>query len=308
MKTRNFLLIGLLLCCMFAVSDAQAQRTVTMRLNMASVPDTINGMGLVEVRGAGGEDGSVAPDTLVDGNIIDWSDASTLEPVNEKGPNGEDSDYWSITFQIDETDSLQHKFYSDQLNLSMNAGWEADPNPYIEPGSGDVDLGLHFFEAQVEWHGVSGRRGDYNWLPWEPKMDSVAVWYRVAMFGPHSEERGYDAVMMAPDQIVGVRGAPIEDAGATVVGPLDWGSSQVVLDRESMEESAAGYSIYSGVAYYPAALSGVDQEYKFVLEHGKLLDGRTEILLVTASSPCRHLTLRCTGCTSVTQHPLRSSL
>lgn len=269
MKTKYLLRIGLLLCCIFVVAGAQAQRTVTMRLNMTSVPDTINGMGLVEVRGAGGETGSVAPDTLADGNIIDWSAASTLEPVNEKGPNGEDSDYWSITFMIDETDSLQHKFYSDQLNMSLNAGWEADPNPYIEPGTGDVDLGLHFFEAQIPWHGVSGRRaGGYNWLPWEPKTDSVAVWYRVAMFGLHSEDKGYDATMMAPDQIVGVRGAPIDD-GAGAVGPLDWGASQVVLDRESMDESTAGYSIYSGVAYYPATLAGMNQEYKFVLEHGE---------------------------------------
>ena len=205
MKTKNILRLGLLLCCMFAVADAHAQRTVTMRLNMASVPDTVNGMGLVEVRGAGGVEGNVAPYTLVDGNIIDWGSDSTLEPVNEKGPNGEDSDYWNITFQIADTVRLQHKFYSDQLNLSLNAGWEADPNPYIEPGSGDVDLGLHFFEAQIPWHGASGRRGDYNWLPWEPKMDSVAVWYRVAMFGLHSEDSGYDATMMAPDQIVGVR-------------------------------------------------------------------------------------------------------
>ncbi|MYH07219.1 MAG: hypothetical protein F4146_01370, partial [Rhodothermaceae bacterium] len=269
MKTKNILRLGLLLCCMFAVADAHAQRTVTMRLNMASVPDTVNGMGLVEVRGAGGVEGNVAPYTLVDGNIIDWGSDSTLEPVNEKGPNGEDSDYWNITFQIADTVRLQHKFYSDQLNLSLNAGWEADPNPYIEPGSGDVDLGLHFFEAQIPWHGASGRRGDYNWLPWEPKMDSVAVWYRVAMFGLHSEDRGYDATMMAPDQIVGVRGGPMMDAtDTTLVGPLDWGTSQVVLDRESMDESTAGYSIYSGVAYYPASLAGMEQQYKFVLEHG----------------------------------------
>lgn len=269
MKTKNILRLGLLLCCMFAVADVQAQRTVTMRLNMASVPDTINGMGLIEVRGAGGVEGNVAPYTLVDGNIIAWGDDSTLEPVNEKGPNGEDSDYWNITFQIADTVRLQHKFYSDQLNLSLNAGWEADPNPYIEPGSGDVDLGLHFFEAQIPWHGASGRRGDHNWLPWEPKMDSVAVWYRVAMFGLHSEDRGYDATMMAPDQIVGVRGGPMMDAtDTTLVGPLDWGTSQVVLDRESMDESTAGYSIYSGVAYYPASLAGMEQQYKFVLEHG----------------------------------------
>ena len=270
MKTKNLLQFGLLLCCLFAVADAQAQRTVTMRLNMASVPDTINGMGLIEVRGAGGEEGNVAPHTLPDGNIISWGDDSTLEPVNEKGPNGEDSDYWNITFQIAETDSLQHKFYSNQLNESLSAGWEADPNPYIEPGTGDVDLGLHFFEAQIPWHGESGRRAaGYNWLPWEPKMDSVAVWYRVAMFGQLSEDHGYDPTMMTPDQIVGVRGGAIVDANdTTLVGPLDWGTAQVVLDRETTDESAAGYSIYSGVAYYPAALAGMEQQYKFVLEHG----------------------------------------
>lgn len=264
----------LLICGMFFITEAQAQRTVTMRLNMASVPDTTNGMGLIEVRGAG-TNGGTAPDTLVDGNIIDWSAASTLELVNEKGADGQDSDYWNITFEIADDDTLQHKFYSQQLEDAGLNGWEADPNPRIMPGEGDVDLGLHFFQGQANWHGVSGRRGTeeeglgYNWTPWEAKTDSVAVWYRVAMFGSEATGDGYDPAMNAPDQIVGVRGAPVANEDGSMVGPLDWGDTKVVLNRESMEDNAAGYNIYSGVAYYPASLAGMEQQYKFVLGHGE---------------------------------------
>ena len=270
--------VCMLICCTFFVTEAQAQRTVTMRLNMASVPDTTNGMGLIEVRGAGGTDGGTAPDTLADGSIIDWSAESTLELVNEKGPDGQDSDYWNITFQISDTTNLQHKFYSQQLEDAGLNGWEADPNPRIMPGEGDVDLGLHFFQGQANWHGASGRRGTeednhgYNWMPWEAKTDSVAVWYRVAMFGQIASDKNYDPAMSAPDQIIGVRGAPIADANdETVAGPLDWGSSNVVLNRESTDDSAPGYNIYSGVAYYPASLAGTAQPYKFVIAHGDMV-------------------------------------
>ncbi|MCY4224898.1 MAG: hypothetical protein OXF06_08675, partial [Bacteroidetes bacterium] len=264
------------MCLFFSVVEVQAQRTVTMRLNMASVPDTTNGMGLIEVRGAGGSDGSVAPDTLADGSIIDWSNQSTLEPVNEKGPDGQDSDYWRITFQISDTTRLQHKFYSQQLEDAGLNGWEADPNPYIEKGEGDVDLGLHFFQGQHNWRGTSGRRMsdeeniDYNWTPWKAKEDSIAIWYRVAMLGSHSDEKGYDPKLNAPDQMIGVRGADIKDAtDETMVGPLAWGETKVVLDRETTDEKVAGYSIYSGVAYYPSSLAGMTQEYKFVIGHGE---------------------------------------
>ncbi|MCY4232783.1 MAG: T9SS type A sorting domain-containing protein [Bacteroidetes bacterium] len=276
---KSFLLIALVpLCLMFSVVEVQAQRTVTMRLNMASVPDTTNGVGLMEVRGAGGTDGTISPDTLADANIIDWSATSTLELKNEKGPDGQDSDYWRISFEISDTTRLQHKFYSQQLEDAGLNGWEADPNPYIEPGEGDVDLGLHFFQGQHIWRGMSGRRNsdgelpDYNWRPWEAKEDSIAIWYRVVMLGQHSDEKGYDPMMNAPDQIIGVRGADIKDAtDETIVGPLSWGQNNVVLDRESMDEKVAGYNTYSGVAYYPSSLAGLTQEYKFVTAHGEMV-------------------------------------
>jgi len=264
------------LCFIVSVVEVQAQRTVTMRLNMASVPDTTNSVGLIEVRGAGGSDGAVAPDTLADGNIIDWSNQSTLELVNEKGPDGQDSDYWSISFEISDTTRLQHKFYSQQLEDAGLNGWEADPNPYIEPGAEDIDLGLHFFQGQHEYRGVSSRRSsdgeniDYNWKPWKEKEDSIAVWYRVVMLGQHSNDKGYDPMLDAPDQVIGVRGADIKDAtDETLVGPLSWGDTKVVLDRETMDQKVAGYNTYSGVAYYPSSLVGMTQEYKFVTGHGE---------------------------------------
>ncbi len=264
------------LCFLASVAEVQAQRTVTMRLNMASVPDTTNGMGLIEIRGAGGAEGSLSPNTLIDGNVIAWDDMSTLELKNEKGADGQDSDYWNISFEISDTTRLQHKFYSQQLEDAGLNGWEADPNPYIEPGDEDVNLGTHFFQGQHSWRGQSGRRAtdgeniDYNWMPWDAKQDSIAIWYRVVMLGQHSDDKGYDPMLNAPDQIIGVRGADIKDAAdESMVGPLSWGETKVVLGRETMDDKAAGYNIYSGVAYYPSTLSGMTQEYKFVTGHGE---------------------------------------
>ncbi len=252
--------LALLLGAIFLVVGAQAQmaRTVTLTLNMASVPDTTNADGLIEVRGAVK---GVAPITLSDGNVIDWSAESTLEAQHMGG------DYWQLQFQIADTTELTFKFFSQQAEDNGVNGWEADPNPVIMPGAADTTLPLHFFEAQSEWHGVSGDRGMYDWRPFASKMDSVAVWYRVAMFGAEADADEYDPGANVPDQQVGVRGARlVNPSDTTVTGPIDWGTSDVILERESTNDSAPGYRIYSGVAYYPAALAGQTQPYKFVLE------------------------------------------
>ena len=263
MKIATLQRLGMLFVGALLVSAAQAQtaRTVTLTLNMATVADTTNADGLIEVRGAVK---GMAPITLADGNVIDWSAESTLEPQHIGG------DYWQLQFQIADTTDLTFKFYSQQAeDVGLN-GWEADPNPNIPPGPNDTTLTVHYFEAQSEWHGVSGDRGDYDWRPFDSKEDSVAVWYRVAMFGTESNTDGYDPAMDGPDQIVGVRGAPLSDANdATITGPIDWGTSNVVLERESTNDSAPGYRIYSGVAYYPMTLAGQAQPYKFVMEHAQ---------------------------------------
>ena len=253
-KKTTFLIAASLL----VAASAFGQRNVTLTLNTATVPDTTSITSLIEVRG--NNNGS-APDTLVDGSIIDWSDVSTLEPVNIGG------DYWQLNFQIEEDDTLTFKFFSQQAQDNGVNGWEADPNPMLFPASGDTTLPLHYFESQSEWHGVSGDRGDYDWRPFESKQDSVAVWFRVVMLGTEADTDLYDSGLSSPDQVIAIRGAPLVDPNdSTMVGPLDWGDSYEV-NRESSNDEHLAHDIYSAVAYYPASLAGTRQDYKFVIGH-----------------------------------------
>lgn len=234
---------------------AHAQRTVTLKLNTATIPDTIRTDSDIKVMGAfGGE----APFTLPDGNVISWdtggANESTLNVENVGG------DYWEISFEIPETDELVFKFWSEQAQETLLEGWEADPNPTIEAGSDDVEMPLHYFEAQKEWHGVSGDRGPYDWRPFESKEDSVAVWFRVfASTDAAVSNAGYDR--SNPDLVVGVRGDPLGGEGA-----LDWGATKVQLSPESSNQASPAFHIFSGVAYYPESLAGTTQEYKFFVE------------------------------------------
>ncbi|MBT8399107.1 MAG: hypothetical protein KJO98_01415, partial [Rhodothermia bacterium] len=176
--------LGAALIVLFAAMPAQAQRQVTLTLNMATSGDTTRTDSFIEVRGAVN---GVAPVTINDqGDVIDWSDASTLEPVNVGG------DYWQLQFELPDTTDLTFKFYSQQSQDVLGEGWEADPNPVIPAGVADTTLPIHFYESNREYRGVTGDRGDYDWRPYESKDDSVAVWYRVYLNTPEGLLDGYD--------------------------------------------------------------------------------------------------------------------
>lgn len=249
--TGRWLMLLLALCCI--TMTAQAQRTVTLTLNTSTIPDTTNTDSFTEVRGAVN---GVAPITLFDGSVIDWSDASTLEPVNIGG------DYWQLQFQIADTTDLTFKFYNQQAEDTGLNGWEADPNPVLEAGGGDTTLVVHYFESQSEYRGVSGDRGEYDWRPYEVREDMVAVNFRVYMDTPEGSADGYDPTNDA--QIIGVRGDDLSGQG-----PLDWGSTDLVLEQESTSEGLPGYDLYSAVAYYSPELAGTLQNYKFVVTEGE---------------------------------------
>lgn len=253
--------VMLLLVTGLVAVNANAQRTVTLTLNAASTADTTLTDSFFQVRGSA--DG-VAPATLPDGNIIDFSGASTLTAENIGG------DYYQVQFQIADTTDLTFKYYSGALqdNPNIGEGWEADPNPVLEAGSNDTTLTVHFFESQRDYRGASGDRGPYDWRPWEVKEDTVAIWFRVYANTSDGITGGYVPGAEAPAQQIGVRG---DDLSAS--GPLDWGNTKVVLTREATNPAAPGYNIYSGVGYYPNSLVGTTQAYKFVIDNEDLTDG-----------------------------------
>ncbi len=238
--------LGLLLvAAVFLAGNALAQRTVTLRLNTASLPDTTGTAdSLIQVRGQ--ITNQDWPYTLPDGNVISWNDQTTLKPTNVGG------DYWEISFQIPDNEELQFKFFSTQAEATGIGGWEDGGNHVLAAGTGDTTLVLHFFNK-------TGGDQAYDWRPWAHKPDSVAVWFRVYVSTEEGAASGYDP--NADSVVVGVRGDPLNGAG-----PLDWGMTKVILQRESSDITKPGYHLFSGVAYYPASLAGTTQQYKFFIE------------------------------------------
>ena len=231
-----------------SAQPALAQRNVTLRMNSATMPDTIAADQMasgLQVRGQL-DSGTALPD----GNTIDWNDNTTLLPQNEGG------DYWNISFQIPDDDRLQFKFYFDQSEQAGIGGWEDGDNYEIAAGTGDVTLDLHYFNK-------TGGTQPYDWRPFESDANNVSVWFRVYMKTEDAIGKGYDESDGATE--VGVRGdnatGGTQDGGTTTV---DWGSTNIVLTREASDSTVPGYNLFSGRVDYPVASVGQSQAYKFV--------------------------------------------
>ncbi len=222
-------------------STAFAQRTVTLRLNTATLPDTLDALDEVQIRGAVDD---VGPFTLPDGNVIDWSDFTTLKPANVGG------DYWDLTFQIPDNSKLNFKAYAQLAEDDQIGGWEDGDNAQIDAGTGDVDLGLHYY--------IKGDGQAYDWSPFEQKPDSIGVMFRVWANTTDGVTAGF--VGDGTDALA-VRGDPIDG-----VSPLTWGADTgVTLQQENTDSDATpGWSLFSGMAYYPVSAAGTPQAYKFV--------------------------------------------
>ena len=252
--------LGVAALALAVASPALAQRTVTLRMNSATLPDTIRAdqeLAGAQLRGClvNCADNMSA---LPGGETIAWDSNTTLTPESDGG------DYWSIDFQIPENEELRFKFYFDQADESGVGGWEdngpVDGNYAIPAGTGDVALDLHYFNK-------TGETQPYDWRPFAADGDSIAVWFRVYMNTVSAIDKGYDAD--DDDLRVGVRGnfgtLGARDSEGDVV---DWGEGGVTdegvtLTRESDNDALPGYHLFSGVAKYPASSAGMAQNYKF---------------------------------------------
>jgi hypothetical protein len=159
-------------------------------------------------------------------------------------------DYWHTSFMIPDSVELQFKFYSQQAEDIGIGGWEDGDNHILAAGTGDVDMGLHFFNK-------SGGTLDYDWRPYEEKEDSIAIWFRTYANTENAIEQGYDH----ETSVIGIRGDSAMSGGA-----IDWGITKVLLSSESESENTPGYDLWSGVAYFPASTVGNNQPFKFILQ------------------------------------------
>ena len=246
--------LGVAALAVALAAPALAQRNVTLRLNVATLPDTTlpsifnsdtDAVGM-QVRGNVG-DGGDGTDMLPDGNMIDWNDNTTLRPTHDGG------DYWSISFQIPDNEQLDFKFYSQQAEDAGIGGWEDGGNHGIAAGTGDVTLDLHYFEK--------GDDQPYDWRPFSAAGDSIAVWLRVYINTQDAVSKGFDPEDAST--MVGVRGdnalGGTQGDGSTTI---DWGSTNIMLNQEGTQ--GAAQFLYSGLVKYPASAAGQQQAYKFV--------------------------------------------
>ena len=246
--------LGLVALVAMTALPASAQRTVTLRMNSATMPDTLKpdqALAGAQIRG------QLASGTaLPGGGVIDWGSNTTVRPVNVGG------DYWETVFQIPDNDLLNFKFYFEQAETLGIGGYEDGDNYQIPAGTGPVTLDLHYFNK-------TGGARPYDWRPFAAGGDSVAVWFRVYMRTTNAAAKNYtrdDANLR-----VSLRGDFGTNSGVGAGGAImDWGSTagapEARLTRERTDASKPGYDLFSGLVRYPASSAGRTQNYKFYFE------------------------------------------
>jgi hypothetical protein len=216
-------------------------RSVTAWLNTSTIPDTVTVNHNIRILGGGG--------ALPDGNNMTWDDKSTLVPQKVTG------DYRSYSFQIADNTEIAFKFRDLSYVGSFDDGWEDGSDSKIAAGTGNVDLGTHFFKAKPNGGNA------YDWRPFRKVgTDSVGVWFRVFMNTVNAVTHGYDSA----------KGAPVAIRGDDLAGQsqITWDNkTKVTLKKESQDAAAVGYHIYSGLAVYPKAAIGKTQAFKYFVNN-----------------------------------------
>jgi arabinogalactan endo-1,4-beta-galactosidase len=232
-----------------------ASVSVTVRLNTATLADTLGENGFVQLRGALN---GLAGRRLPDGGAVTWDSGSELILRNTGG------DYWEATFPMAPGDTLSYKYWSGfgpTRGTFQRLGWEGPVLPdgglsgnrrVLVTGQNDTVLAIEYFNSAAE------ARAQY-WRPFENRPDSVALYFRVNM-GKASASGRFVPDLNGP---VAVRGDAIASGGS-----LDWNESKLLLRRE--ESSVNDGSFWSGVCYVPAAsaIRGSVLEYRFYMENG----------------------------------------
>lgn len=225
---------------------------VTVTFNAATVTDTLMEHHYVQILG----ELNGAAGVLPDGKTIDWETTSDLVMTNVGG------DYWESTFQMNAEDTLAYKFwvgYDASTGSATGPGWGGWEGPLTNTngvpgdnrilisGTTDTILAVQYFNRTTD-------ATPQYYRPFEEKVDTVAVFFRVNMAG--TEE------ILQFDPLVDL---PVTVRGSAPLDPGDWSSNPIVeLSRDATAGSAG--SFWSGTAYVATAdlTAGATQEYQFV--------------------------------------------
>ncbi len=235
-------------------------RNITVRLNTATLPDTLNANDTLQVRG-NIEGTSTTGDRMPDGNILAWSERSTLTMENQSG------DYWKLQFQIPEMETVNFKFHSAQNEGIGVGGLETGADHQIEAGIGHTTLPLHYFEKD------SDTDHPYDWTSWDEQKGKIEVHFRL-----------YVPENLSPI-IIGVRG---DNLGGD--SPLRVDQPRVDLAQEGSDDAKPGYRLYSGVGHYDTTATGKLQEYKYNFELSQFVEAKWRTFTVPDQDTTLHWT------------------
>jgi arabinogalactan endo-1,4-beta-galactosidase len=232
--------------------DTMKTVSVTVRVNTASVWDTLKTTGVVQLRGEIIGNGS---SLLPDGELVTWDSYSDIHPTNVGG------DYWEYTFPMYQSDRLEYKFWtghSSSKATNLRLGYEGPVTPadssarnirMIVAGENDTIIAEQFPNS-------SGNYVYQFWTPVPHKQDSIGIYFRVNVSGLMSAGLFDPAI-----NSISVRGD-----SASSKGILSWSADNVMLHQETL--SVASGSFWSGAVYFPTTLQkGNILKYKFFVRN-----------------------------------------
>ncbi len=234
----------------FQNTDSLTSVKVTLRLNTASLGDTLKSTGFVQARG---QIIGVSSGFFPSGEKFSWDQNSQIILKNVGG------DYWQYQFQMYPADEIQFLFWaghSSTVPTYRSLGWEGQIMPFdsssvsyrvFTAGLQDTVLDLEFF------NGSAVKVAQY-WTPVPHKTDSIGILFRVNV--DQLIKNGLFDV--AKTMSITVRGDSASSAGV-----LSWNSDNMFLKPEPI--SVGSGSFWSGAAYFPKnkISLGTPISYKF---------------------------------------------
>jgi arabinogalactan endo-1,4-beta-galactosidase len=231
--------------------DTTGSISVTFNLNSSTNWDTLKTSGFVQLRG----EVTNGSNSLPSGENLTWDQNSQVVLQNVGG------DYWSRTIRLLPGSEIHYKYWAGHSISNptfLRLGWEG-PIQLYDSTIGNYRkfvAGNRDTIVQVEYFNSSGTTVNQYWKPFEPKQDSIAIYFRVNMGGVTSTGR-FNPNVNGP---VGVRGAALD---SSII--LSWDNANVILTRENSSVNSG--SFWSGVAYYPLSSVNENQVYKFFIEN-----------------------------------------